>query len=208
MTLVVNTAGSARSPKSIPMVFPSSQPILEDLKDRRPNVMFCVKPWYRDILVEGGLPFEAAVRHHFHAEERHWKTGEVVVVYARVNEGSRKADLSIVLVVILVCYLYRCTHLANVIFHGEFRCPQWRRWPALAIDAVIGHTGIDVVLDVGLLRRISQRLANGHLIAPCEGIDKGSVGAGEQSCYEFLIIEGACEDGDIFETCELLCNRK
>lgn len=60
------------------------------------------------------------------------------------------------------------------------------------------------MFDIGLLSRIGQGLANCNLIAPCEGIDKGSVSASEESCYELLISKGAFMKRDIFERFKFL----
>jgi len=89
--------------------------------------------------VERGLPFKAAVGHHFHAEERHREAGEVVIVNGRVDEGCRKADLFLVSVLMVIREPHGGTHLPDVVLHRKFGGPQWCCWPALAIYAVIRH---------------------------------------------------------------------
>ena len=64
------------------------------------------------------------------------------------------------------------------------------------------------MLDIGLLGRIGQGLPNGNLIAPCEGIDEGSVGASKQTCYKVLIGKGAFVESDIVEGFKLLSDEE
>lgn len=80
--------------EELPMARPFPWTVFEDLQDCRPDVVFGVEPGERDVWVKGRLPFEAAVGFQFHAEERIWQAGEVVVIDARIYKGRGQADLS------------------------------------------------------------------------------------------------------------------
>lgn len=73
---------------------PFSRAVLEDLKHGGPNIVFRVEPGNRLVRVEGCGPTEAAIRLELHAEKWVGETGEIVVVDARVDEGSGYANLS------------------------------------------------------------------------------------------------------------------
>ncbi len=138
--------------------------------------------------MKGGLPFESAVGLQFHAEERVRQRGEVVVVYAGIDERRRQADL------------------ADVILDGELGAPVGEGGPALAVDAVIGHAAVDIVLDAGLLGGVGQRATDGDLVAPRGGVDEGQLGADEQVGYEVPVFERTDDQTDVFERLQLLCH--
>ena len=71
---------------------------------------------------------------------------------------------------------------------------------------MVGHAAVDIVLDMSLFCRISQRFADGYLIAPRNGIDKCSVSTSEEFCYELSVLKGALKKSDIFEGFELLAD--
>ena len=78
---------------SIPMSGPFPRSVLEYLKDRRTGIMLCVKPRDGYVGIKRSLPLEATIRLQSHTEERHGKTGEIVIVNACVDKGSGDADL-------------------------------------------------------------------------------------------------------------------
>ncbi len=56
--------------------------------------MLCVKPWLGRVGIKRRFPFETAVLLQFHAEQRVWEAGKVVVVDACIDKGSGESDLS------------------------------------------------------------------------------------------------------------------
>lgn len=115
------------------------------------------------------------------------------------------------------------SHLADVALNRVFGSPHGCCWPALAVNAVVRHTAVDlhsqsaassgsdrllahVVFDSSFLGCVGQRLANGDFIAPGKSVDEGPVGANEQVCCEFLILEGTFDDGNTVKSLELLSN--
>ena len=63
---------------------------------------------------------------------------------------------------------------------------------------MIGHTAVDIVLDMSFLGGIGQRFANGYLVAPRDGVDECFVSTCEEACYELSVFERALDEGDIF----------
>lgn len=150
--------------------------------------MFGIEPREGYVRVKGRLPFETAVGFQFHAEERIGQTREVVIIDAGIDKRRRQADLS------------------DVVLDGELGAPKRQRRPSLAVDAVVRHAAIDVMLDAGFLGGVGQSPADGHLVAPEGGVDKGQLGAGEEVRYEGLVFERADDEADVLERFQLLCH--
>ncbi len=174
--------------EKLPLARPFPQSVFEDLQDCWPDVVFGVEPREGDVWVKGRLPFETAVGFQFHAEERIGQTREVIIIDARIDKCRWQADLS------------------DVVLDGELGAPKRQSGPTLAVNAVVGHAAVDVVLDAGFLGGVGQSPADGHLVAPEGGVDKGQLGAGEEVRYEGLVFEGADDEADVLERFQLLCH--
>ena len=128
--------------------------------------MFCVEPWERLIGVKGGCPLESAVFLKLHAEQWIWQAGEVVVVDARVDKGRGKTDLYSIQSCPYQSYMFEIPDLPDIILDGEFAAPERQTWPVMAVDGMIGHRRIHIMLNPGLLGRVGQSLSNGNFISP------------------------------------------
>lgn len=170
------------------MTKPSLGPILENLQQSRPNIMFRIQPRQRRIRLKRRMPLKAPIRQQLHLKQRIWQTGEIIIVNPRIDK--RRGQLQ----------------LAHIILDSKLRRPQGNRrpWP---MHRMIRHTAIDVVLDsAGALSGVCERAADGDLVAGLGGgVDEGEGGALEESVYKRGIVEQwALEEGDVGEALELL----
>src|SRR5579859_3574070 len=89
-----------------PVSIPPFRAVFEDLEHCWADVVLGIEPWKLDIGMERRSPFESIIVFELHAEQRIWEASKVVIINAGIHEGRRQ------------------TELADVVFHGEFACPQ------------------------------------------------------------------------------------
>src|SRR5271156_606682 len=77
-----------------PMAAPLFGTVFEDLKNSGSNVVFRIQPRQFGVRVEWSSPLKAVISLELHTEERIRQAGEVVVVYAGIDKGRRKPELS------------------------------------------------------------------------------------------------------------------
>lgn len=97
--------------------------------------------------------------------------------------------------------------MPHVILDCELGGPHGQFPPVVAIHAVVGHAGVDVVGDAGLFGGISTGFANGDFITPMGGVDEGNLRTGEQSVQDGSSCgtgQVALDDVDMGEFCEFL----
>ena len=149
-------------------------------------------------------------------------TASLIVVNTGVHESCGQADLKLISFRVRPLRIpgRQCAHLTHVVLYRVLGSPQGRCWPTPTVNTMIRHATVDlksssasspllravpahIMLDPGSFGSIGERLADGDLISPCKGIDEGFVRVNEQAGNEFLVFEGAFNDGDIFESVEL-----
>lgn len=170
------------------MTKPSLGPILENLQQSRPNIMFRIQPRQRRIRLKWRMPLKAPIRQQLHLKQWIRQTGEIIIVNPRIDKRRGQFQL------------------AHIILHGKLRRPQGNRRPR-PMHRVIRHTAIDVMLDgTGALSGVCERAADGDLVAGLGGgVDEGEGGALKKGVYKGGIVEQwALEEGDVGEALEFL----
>lgn len=154
------------------MSVPFLRAVLENLQQRRTNVMLGVQPRQRDFRIERRTPLEAPVWQQLHLEERVWQAREVVIVDAGVDKGGGHSEL------------------ADVVLDGELGRPLRDGGPG-TMHGMIRHTAVDVVLDcAGAFGGVCQVVADGDLVAGLGGgVDEGELGAFEELVHQGGVAE-------------------
>lgn len=150
--------------------------------------MLGVEPRQRCFRVKRGVPFETAILQQLHLEQGIRQTGEVVVVDAGVDKSSRQ------------------TQLTDIILDGKLWRPKRHRKPG-AVDGVVGHAAVDVVLDgASALGGVGEGASDSDLVTGLGSrVDEGQVGAVEEGVHHLHIAQQrALEEGNIGEGFELL----
>ena len=105
--------------------------------------------------MKGRLPYKTFIRLEFHAKEGVIEAGEVIVVDATIDEGSRQSNL------------------ADVVLDREFLRPERQRPPASSVDGMVGHAAVDVMVHTSFLRGIGQRPSHCDFIPPVSRVYEG-----------------------------------